>query len=48
MGSLLVSNIGHNNTEMNRDMDTRVLMGSEEDDANMFDTNKQNDLFLED
>ena len=47
MGSLLVSGIGHGNPErMTMDLESRVLMGSEEDDARMFET-KQQDLFLE-
>ena len=47
MGSLLVSGIGHANAErMGTDMESRVLMGSEEEDARMFETNKQ-DLFTE-
>ena len=46
MGSLLVSGIGHNNAERMNDMESRVLMGSEEEEGRLFEPNKQ-DLFLE-
>ena len=47
MGSVLVSGIGHvNNPDRMNDMESRVLLGSEEEEARMFETNKQ-DLFLE-
>ena len=47
MGSVLVSGIGHVNNPAGTDLESRaLLLGSEEEDARMFETNKQ-DLFLE-
>ena len=41
MGSVLVSGIGHvNNPAGINDMESRVLLGSEEEEARMFETNK--------